>query len=210
MTSISSAIDELTEADLRELGLTLGQRKRFLRARAAPRGLAPPGQRPGSPQVAASAGERRQLTSMFCDLVASTPLSLRTRSRGFQRSHPGFSGHLRRRHHARVRICRPLSRRRRLGPFRLSDGARGRRAKRGARGAGYRRQHQSAAHPRRGAAKRSGWGRNGAGRGGRRVQRQRSSAGAVDRRRNAQSRSQAGGRCRFGRDRHLGSHAKTL
>ena len=73
----SSAIDELTEADLRELGLTLGQRKRFLRARAAPRGLAPPGQRPGSPQVAASAGERRQLTSMFCDLVASTPLSLR-------------------------------------------------------------------------------------------------------------------------------------
>ena len=45
----ASAIDELTEADLRELGLTLGQRKRFLRARA----VAPPGQRPGdAPRVA--------------------------------------------------------------------------------------------------------------------------------------------------------------
>ena len=32
----ASGIDELTEADLRELGLTLGQRKRFMRARAAP------------------------------------------------------------------------------------------------------------------------------------------------------------------------------
>src|SRR5271166_1918343 len=73
----ASGIDELTEADLRELGLTLGQRKRFLRARAAPSGLAPPGQRPGAPRGMPPAGERRQLTSMFCDLVASTPLSLR-------------------------------------------------------------------------------------------------------------------------------------
>ena len=71
------AIDELTETDLRELGLTLGQRKRFLRARAAPSGLPPPGQRPGAGHGLAPVGERRQLTSMFCDLVASTPLSLR-------------------------------------------------------------------------------------------------------------------------------------
>ncbi len=73
----ANAIDELTEADLRELGLTLGQRKRFLRARAAPSGLAPPGRRPGAAHGPAPVGERRQLTSMFCDLVASTPLSLR-------------------------------------------------------------------------------------------------------------------------------------
>ena len=73
----ASAIDELTEADLRELGLTLGQRKRFLRARAAPSGLPPPGQRPGAAHGPPPVGERRQLTSMFCDLVASTPLSLR-------------------------------------------------------------------------------------------------------------------------------------
>jgi class 3 adenylate cyclase len=73
----ATAIDELTEADLRELGLTLGQRKRFLRARATPKGLTPPGQRPGATHGAATVGERRQLTSMFCDLVGSTPLSHR-------------------------------------------------------------------------------------------------------------------------------------
>ena len=73
----ASGIDELNEADLRELGLTLGQRKRFMRARAAPSGLPPPGQRLGAPHGLAPVGERRQLTSMFCDLVASTPLSLR-------------------------------------------------------------------------------------------------------------------------------------
>src|SRR5271166_4293113 len=59
----ASGIDELTEADLRELGLTLGQRKRFLRARAAPSGLAPPGQRPSAAHGPPPVGERRQLTS---------------------------------------------------------------------------------------------------------------------------------------------------
>jgi class 3 adenylate cyclase len=73
----SSAIDELTEADLRELGLTLGQRKRFFRARATPCGLPPHGQRPSVAHGPAAVRERRQLTSMFCDLVGSTPMSLR-------------------------------------------------------------------------------------------------------------------------------------
>jgi class 3 adenylate cyclase/tetratricopeptide (TPR) repeat protein len=72
-------IDDLTEADLRELGLKLGRRKKFLRARAAQNGhaLPPPGQAAVSSHGAATAGERRQLTSVFCDLVGSTPLSLR-------------------------------------------------------------------------------------------------------------------------------------
>jgi class 3 adenylate cyclase/tetratricopeptide (TPR) repeat protein len=73
----ANLIDDLTEADLRELGLKLGQRKRFLRARAAQNGHAPPGLGPGGSHGAATVGERRQLTSMFCDLVGSTPLSLR-------------------------------------------------------------------------------------------------------------------------------------
>jgi class 3 adenylate cyclase/ABC-type transport system involved in cytochrome c biogenesis ATPase subunit len=75
----ANLIDDLTEADLRELGLTLGQRKRFLRARAAQNGdaPAPPGHRLVASHGAATVGERRQLTSMFCDLVGSTPLSLR-------------------------------------------------------------------------------------------------------------------------------------
>ncbi|HZZ25472.1 MAG TPA: SAM domain-containing protein, partial [Roseiarcus sp.] len=68
----ASQIGELTEADLRELGLTLEQRRRFLRARMAPIGLAPAVQ-----HGAAEIGERRQLTSLFCDLVASTPLAFR-------------------------------------------------------------------------------------------------------------------------------------
>jgi len=67
------AIDELTEADLRELGLTLGQRKRFLRARTPSSGVSALAQR----SERAQGGERRQLTSLFCDLVASTPLALR-------------------------------------------------------------------------------------------------------------------------------------
>jgi class 3 adenylate cyclase/tetratricopeptide (TPR) repeat protein len=68
----ASQIGELTETDLRELGLTLEQRRRFLRARMAPIGLAPAVQ-----HGAAEIGERRQLTSLFCDLVASTPLAFR-------------------------------------------------------------------------------------------------------------------------------------
>ena len=74
----ANVIDELSEADLRELGLTLGQRKRFLRARSeAQTRLATPRPSGAAAVGAPSTGERRQLTSMFCDLVGSTPLSLR-------------------------------------------------------------------------------------------------------------------------------------
>ena len=70
-------IGELTEADLSELGLTREQRRRFLRARMAPIGLDPARPRPDTLHGAAEIGERRQLTSLFCDLVASTPLAFR-------------------------------------------------------------------------------------------------------------------------------------
>lgn len=62
---------------MRDLGLSLGQRKRFLRARSAADGLVAPQRRSGDTHCAGTVGERRQLTSMFCDLVGSTPLSLR-------------------------------------------------------------------------------------------------------------------------------------
>src|SRR5579883_1201953 len=55
----------LTEADLRELGLSIGDRKRFLRARAAA----------AAPTAGESSPERRNLTVMFCDLVGSAALS---------------------------------------------------------------------------------------------------------------------------------------
>jgi len=70
---------ELTDADLRELGLNLGDRKRLLRAIAAlGAGLTEdraeaPEQAPAVPREA----ERRQLTVLFCDLVGSTELATR-------------------------------------------------------------------------------------------------------------------------------------
>jgi class 3 adenylate cyclase len=66
----------LTDADLKELGLPFGPRKRILAALASNR---PPAAAP-LPQFPGTSGdttmsERRQLTVMFCDLVGSTALS---------------------------------------------------------------------------------------------------------------------------------------
>ena len=69
----------LTEVDLKELGLSLGDRKRLMQA-IATRAEAVPSEAPATTQVAAtaaSAAERRQLTVMFVDLVGSTALSHR-------------------------------------------------------------------------------------------------------------------------------------
>jgi class 3 adenylate cyclase len=68
-------LPELTEADLEKLGVVLGHRKRMLRAIAA-LDTQPPVPPPATaPRV--EGAERRQLTVMFCDLVGSTPLSVR-------------------------------------------------------------------------------------------------------------------------------------
>jgi class 3 adenylate cyclase len=71
---------ELTDADLKELGLNLGDRKRLLKAIAAlpaaelARDKAEAAGRTAPPLEARDA-ERRQLTVLFCDLVGSTELS---------------------------------------------------------------------------------------------------------------------------------------
>src|SRR6201987_4825622 len=71
-------LPELTDVDLKELGVPLGHRKRLLKAisgLAAAETLAAPSSSTGAtPQDAA---ERRQLTVMFCDLVGSPALSAR-------------------------------------------------------------------------------------------------------------------------------------
>jgi class 3 adenylate cyclase/predicted ATPase/ABC-type transport system involved in cytochrome c biogenesis ATPase subunit len=71
-------LPELTEVDLEKLGVSLGHRKRLLRAisglTAAETSAAPSTSTGAMPQDAA---ERRQLTVMFCDLVGSTALSVR-------------------------------------------------------------------------------------------------------------------------------------
>ncbi|MBV8738111.1 MAG: AAA family ATPase [Alphaproteobacteria bacterium] len=72
-------LPELTDVDLKELGVPLGHRKRLLRAisglAVAATSAAPSGSTDAKPHDAA---ERRQLTVMFCDLVGSTALSRQT------------------------------------------------------------------------------------------------------------------------------------
>ena len=71
---------ELTDSDLKQLGLNLGDRKRLLKAIAAlpAAGLARDNAEAAgrtAPPLEARDAERRQLTVLFCDLVGSTELS---------------------------------------------------------------------------------------------------------------------------------------
>ena len=77
-TTSIDVLPDLTDADLAALGVSLGHRRKLLRAitllaEAAPEHVAAP-----APVERAGAGpERRHLTVMFCDLVGSTELSTR-------------------------------------------------------------------------------------------------------------------------------------
>lgn len=81
----ADTLPELTDADLERLGLSLGHRKRLLRALAEIAGKGPaPADAPaieaaptGARSERIESAERRQLTVMFCDLVGSTELSAR-------------------------------------------------------------------------------------------------------------------------------------
>jgi class 3 adenylate cyclase len=71
-------LPELAEVDLEKLGVSLGHRKRLLRAISGLATAEPLAARSVSTGASARAdAERRQLTVMFCDLVGSTPLSVR-------------------------------------------------------------------------------------------------------------------------------------
>ncbi len=73
----AEVLRHLTADDLKELGVAaVGHRRQLLVAIAELRDGAPSAARPAENQLASpSAGERRQLTVMFCDLVGSTALS---------------------------------------------------------------------------------------------------------------------------------------
>lgn len=86
----ADTLQRLTAEDLNDLGVTsVGHRRKLLEAIAALREKTPPEVKPTRPlaaastakavsrDLAASSAERRQLTVMFCDLVASTALSAR-------------------------------------------------------------------------------------------------------------------------------------
>nr|WP_246777373.1 adenylate/guanylate cyclase domain-containing protein [Microvirga sp. VF16] len=73
-------LPELNEADLEKFGLSLGQRKKLLKALAsltAPSARTAPNATLAPSQIPACSAERRQLTVMFCDLVGSTALASR-------------------------------------------------------------------------------------------------------------------------------------
>jgi class 3 adenylate cyclase/ABC-type transport system involved in cytochrome c biogenesis ATPase subunit len=71
-----SVIRDLTEQDLKDLGVLLGHRRKILRAIAELPAAAAPAETATEPAPRDEA-ERRQLTVMFCDLVGSTALSAR-------------------------------------------------------------------------------------------------------------------------------------
>ncbi len=71
-------LPRLSDADLKDLGLTLGDRRRLqtaIEALSSFKRLDEPTELPASSQEKRSEAERRQLTVMFCDLVGSTALS---------------------------------------------------------------------------------------------------------------------------------------
>jgi class 3 adenylate cyclase/predicted ATPase len=71
-------LSDLTDGDLEKIGVSLGHRKRLLKAVAALAGPAPASRTTFTPiPLVLEAAERRQLTVMFCDLVGSTALSAR-------------------------------------------------------------------------------------------------------------------------------------
>lgn len=73
-----SVLRDLTEHDLKELGVLLGHRRKLLRAIAELQDAARPKPAPAATRPRhASEGERRHLTIMFCDLVSSTAIAAR-------------------------------------------------------------------------------------------------------------------------------------
>src|SRR5215831_6228367 len=72
-----SVLPDLTEQDLKDLGVLLGDRRRILRAIAEFDGVAPAPTETASEAVPRDQAERRQVTVMFSDLVGSTALSVR-------------------------------------------------------------------------------------------------------------------------------------
>src|SRR6516225_3219437 len=72
-----SVIRDLTEQDLKDLGVLLGHRRKILRAIAELDGVAPASTETATEPALRDQPERRHLTVMICDLVGSTALSAR-------------------------------------------------------------------------------------------------------------------------------------
>jgi class 3 adenylate cyclase/predicted ATPase len=71
----AGTLRDLTERDLEKIGVSLGHRKKMLRAIAALQRAGTTATRDPADSLREDYAERRQLTVMFCDLVGSTALS---------------------------------------------------------------------------------------------------------------------------------------
>jgi class 3 adenylate cyclase len=75
------ALRYLTDQDLKDIGVSLGHRRRMLAAISELAGAAPatpgPTTATAAPATSQDSAERRQLAVIFCDLVGSTELSSR-------------------------------------------------------------------------------------------------------------------------------------
>ena len=72
-----SVVRDLTEQDLKDLGVLLGHRRKMLRAIAEFKADVLRAPQTGTKPAPRDGAERRQLTVMFCDLVGSSALSVR-------------------------------------------------------------------------------------------------------------------------------------
>lgn len=72
-----SVVSDLTEQDLKDLGVLLGHRRKILRAIAELKSEVLVSARTAAKPAPRDSAERRQLTVMFCDLVDSSALSVR-------------------------------------------------------------------------------------------------------------------------------------
>src|ERR1700757_345965 len=70
-----SVVRDLTEQDLKDLGILLGHRRKIWRAIAELDGVAPAPTETATEPVLREEAERRHLTVMICDLVGSTVLA---------------------------------------------------------------------------------------------------------------------------------------
>src|SRR5262245_61689572 len=96
-----SVIRDLSEQDLKDLGVLLGHRRKMLRAIAELDGATPmPTEAATEP---AYEGERRHLTVMICDLVGSTALAARLDPEDMNEVKDGY-------HAARARLVRDSDR----------------------------------------------------------------------------------------------------
>ena len=119
-------LPELSEADLEKLGLSLGQRKKLLKAVASlsHRSLSTADNADLTPSLSAvSSAERRQLSVMFCDLVGSTALSKRLDPEDLREIIGAYQKRVAKVVARYRRLCRQIHGRRRAGLLRLPSGA---------------------------------------------------------------------------------------